>query len=425
MTDNSMCNARDFGAVGDGKNDDTHALQKTFDHTSDTVVIPPGHYRLTRGLKIHLTNARRFALQAAGVRLINESTEPALHIIGSHLTSASPEELTDDVAVNQLMPCINGVTIDGISGENDGIRLERTFMAVISQVTVTNCRHGIHIVDTNRNIIISDSHIYHNAGVGIFLDDVSLHQINIHGSHISYNLAGGIKIDHGNIRNVQIVGNDIEYNRDTENPTREVADVWLVAGPIGIREGAICGNTIQATPTIGGANVRLEGIGPDNRLKVGLFSITGNLITSQDYNIICRYARGVTLGDNCHICGETQNILLEHCDQCSINGTVIDGNPDYGPHSCGGIRLRNCSAVTINGVVVHDSGPRAAIGIEDSSMVSISSAIIKDPRGAGIALQNCTACVVQGCIIKDIQGAMDDAVTEENCTQVVSSNNIF
>lgn len=43
-------NVKDFGAVGDGKTDDTHAIQKALDHLIDngggTLYFPNGHYRL-------------------------------------------------------------------------------------------------------------------------------------------------------------------------------------------------------------------------------------------------------------------------------------------------------------------------------------------------------------------------------------------
>ncbi|CAN5173200.1 hypothetical protein BH23VER1_BH23VER1_36100 [soil metagenome] len=47
----------------------------------------------------------------------------------------------------------------------------------------------------NRNVIISHCHIYHNSGVGIYLEGLNLHQISVVGSHISYNRLGGIRIE--------------------------------------------------------------------------------------------------------------------------------------------------------------------------------------------------------------------------------------
>ena len=48
------------------------------------------------------------------------------------------------------------------------------------------CRHGIHLLGRDRNVLIANCHIYDNSGVGVFLDRLNLHQINIVGNHISY-----------------------------------------------------------------------------------------------------------------------------------------------------------------------------------------------------------------------------------------------
>ena len=79
---------------------------------------------------------------------------------------------------------------------------------------IRRCRHGIHLINRDRNLVIADCHIYDNSGVGVFFDRVNLHQTNIHGCHISYCKQGGIKIIGSETRNLQICGNDIEYNYD-------------------------------------------------------------------------------------------------------------------------------------------------------------------------------------------------------------------
>src|SRR5205085_11225813 len=56
------------------------------------------------------------------------------------------------------------------------------------------CRHGIHLVKRDRNVIVADCHIYNNTGAGIFFDGVNLHQTNVHGNHISYCKQGGVRI---------------------------------------------------------------------------------------------------------------------------------------------------------------------------------------------------------------------------------------
>lgn len=422
MREFPLTDVKQYGVVGDGLTDDAPAIQKALDETHGLVYFPPGDYLLGSGLTVRLDQRRQTRITSGGARLLNRSADPALHLVGTHQGSASPDELTEAVGAAELMPVVSDLEIVGGNG-GDGLRLEYTYKATISRVTIRDCVHGIHIPNHNRNLIISDCHLYHNYGIGIFLDNVNLHQINIHGCHIQYNYRGGIKIVEGNIRNVQIVGNDIEYNRNPEAElVEEVADVWLVAGPIGIREGAITGNTIQSTPTPGGANVRLEGLSPQNKLKVGLFTLSGNLITSQETNILCRYARGVALGSNIHISGHRRNVRLEDCEQITISGAVLDNNPDYQPAAPGGLELTNVQGATITGVVAESC--REALCLNGCSGVAVSGCVFRNTQGKAITLLNSDQVAVSGCVFTNTTGTMTASVEQTLCEAVVLTGNV-
>lgn len=418
---NTLCDVKQFGAVGDGVTDDAPAIQRALDEAVGLVFLPPGDYRLGCGLTVRLDQHPHLSIRSAGARLLNQSADPALHVIGTHTGSAAPDELTEAVGAAELMPSVSDLEIVGGSG-GDGIRLEGTYKAIISRVTVRDCVHGIHIPNHNRNVIISDCHLYHNYGIGVFLDNVNLHQINIHGCHIQYNYRGGIKLVEGNVRNIQIVGNDIEYNRNPDDPTEPAADVWFVAGPIGIREGAICGNTIQGVPTEGGANVRLEGLSPANVLKVGLLTVSGNLITSQETNIHCRYARGVALGNNIHISGHRRNILIEDCEQVAITGAVLDNNPDYQPAAPGGIELKNVHGGTVTGVVAENCTD--ALRVIGCSGLAISGCAFRDTQGQAISLLNSDHIAISGCVFADAAGNMTHTIEQQLCDHVQLTGNV-
>ena len=440
-------NVRDFGACGDGAADDTAALQQAIDSTTGAIFFPAGQYRLTQGLKVDLAKRGRTYVRSGGAQLINESDQPALHITGSHFGTAQPEDMSAEVAAGQLQPTVSDIEIVGADGQGDGIRLEGTHMAIVSRVTIRDCRHGIHLPHHNRNVIIADCHVYHCSGVGVFLDEVNLHQINIHGSHISYNARGGIKVLRGNVRNLQIVGNDIEYNFDREKRAAgdhgPVADVWIIAGPIGIREGAIVGNTIQALRTPGGANVRIEGTSPEEHERAlkeesflpgrgemagqqaGLFSIVGNHITNQDYNILIRDASGIAVGNNQHIAGFARNILLERCQQITLTGGIIDYIHDYarlGEPLCGGIELRECTACTLSGCILHGCGPAAALTLRDCRGINVSGCTFRSPRGKAITIDDVTDSRVSGCIFLDEAGTMTEQISMQRCEGVVAED---
>jgi hypothetical protein len=118
------------------------------------------------------------------------------------------------------MPVVAGLEIAGGHAEADGIEASGTMMLTVHMALIRGCRHGVRLVKRNRNIIISDCHIYSNRGIGVFYDDVNLHQSNVTGCHISYNDGGGVVCRGGEVRNIQIGNCDIEANM--ARPVRRV-----------------------------------------------------------------------------------------------------------------------------------------------------------------------------------------------------------
>lgn len=114
----------------------------------------------------------------------------------------------------------------------------------LSRVGVRGCWHGIHLVGRNRNVILSECQIYDNDGVGVYMENLNLHQINIANCHISYNDAGGVVARNSEIRNLQIGTCDIEGNMGGPG-SQPTANVFLDSTGSSIGEVAIVGCTIQ------------------------------------------------------------------------------------------------------------------------------------------------------------------------------------
>ena len=57
-----MSNIRDFGAKGDGRSDDTDAVQHAIEATGGFVEFPPGDYLLTRTVTLNLPITGRAGL---------------------------------------------------------------------------------------------------------------------------------------------------------------------------------------------------------------------------------------------------------------------------------------------------------------------------------------------------------------------------
>ena len=317
-----MVNIRQFGVKGDGQTDDSLAIQEAILESDGLLFLPRGDYFLTKPIEIELSKSGRVGIYGGGTaRLIMAGSGPAIRLTGTHKGTAGPDTVSEAVWQRERMPIINGLEIVGAHPEADGIELEYTLGAMLSDLLIHECRHGVHFITRNRNPIISSCHIYHNNGCGVYFDGVNLHQVNIADSHISYNAGGGIKVFNSEIRNLQICGNDIEYNYDLE--AEESADVWIDAQEGSILEGAIVGITIQASLSPGGANIRMIGQSKEIAHKVGLLSITGNLISSQNTNIHLKYTRGVAITGNTFFSGHEHSIHAEHSSNIVVGQNIL------------------------------------------------------------------------------------------------------
>ncbi|MFC1713541.1 right-handed parallel beta-helix repeat-containing protein [Candidatus Poribacteria bacterium] len=413
-----LSSVKDFGAVADGVTDDSEAIQKAMDEGAGVIWFPRGDYKITGSIIVNLTARGKTVIKGAGsgARLINYGDGPALRLIGSHAGTALPDTVSDTVWAKESMPLVSELEIVGSNENADGIQLERTFQVIISRVLVRNCRHGIHAVKRNRNLIVANCHIYNNSGVGIYLDNLSLHQTNITGSHISYNGGGGVKVVGGDVFNLQITGNDIEYNH--AGADSEANDVWIVAGEGVIQEGAISGNTIQSTPCRNGANIRIEGPVSAEK-KPALLSIVGNLITNQTYNIVIRNSRGIIVTGNTFTKGIQQHIKVENSAQISIGPNVFDDIPEMGGDAISGISLDECIACSITGVILQNphggsSGNGGSIQVTRSSGINVDGCTILDPKYRGIYFHDVVDSRISNCIIleKRAEKTMRESISE-------------
>ena len=218
----TMTNVRDFGAVGDGRTDDTEAIRHAVDQGGGHLILPRGTYRLTGPIEIDLDRSGPIGLDGQGgtARLLMDGPGPAIRLVGTHAGSALPSSFEARVWQRQRMPTVSDLEIVGNHDQADGIRLEGTMQATIAGVSIRRCRYGVHLVRRNRNVLLADSHIYDGRGpaIGVYFDGVNLHQAIICGCHISYCKHAGIKVARSEVRNLQITGCDIEYNHDTVEP---------------------------------------------------------------------------------------------------------------------------------------------------------------------------------------------------------------
>jgi len=395
-----------FGARGDGKADDTAALQHFLEQCDGAVALPRGDYRITKPLEIDLSRCGRTAISGAGgvATLIMDGPGPALRLIGTHGGSADPASFRPGVWALERLPTVHAIEIVGAHDEADGIELTGTMQPIITGVSIRQCRYGIHLVKRNRNVLIADSHIYHGRGpaIGIYFDGVNLHQTNIVGCHISYCRHAGIKIARSEIRNLQVTGCDIEYNHDEAAP--DSGDVWIDAREGTVREGNLASCTIQARRSPGGANVRIEGGDDLESRTAGLWTLTGNVIQSQETNLLLRSCRGVVVTGNSFCSGYERNIVIEKCRNIVVGSNTLDSNPDYRGDRVDGITVRGSSGINLHDLIIEsaragrpESG--GAIEVFDSSEITIANCQIFDPAHRGLHLEGVRNAQVSNCAV--------------------------
>jgi hypothetical protein len=399
--------AKQFGAVGDGRADDTDALQHTVNDGDGVLELTKGTYRITR--PIVLDTAQRGYLGIRGdqgtARVVMAGPGPAFKIIGDHQGTANPTTVQPHTWLRERMPLISGFEIVGDHPEADGIELFRTMKTTIRAVLIRECRYGIHLIERNRNFILSDSHLYRCTDSGLFLDHVNLHQTNILGNHISYNRRAGIRQLNGDVHNIQITGNDIEYNSGADGATGEILLEVPESGVIS--EYTIAGNTIQATPDATHANIRIIGRAGDLPTTIRLVAINGNVIGDRHMNINIENGQRISITGNTIYGGAALNVRLHHCMNAVIGSNTIVSNPSgYPDRSIDGLLLERCVGCSVIGNVMNDSDFGSAdaggcVTLRDCRETAVSSCQILDPRHRGIHLHNGIRCRISDNTVAD------------------------
>ena len=427
----------DLAAVEGGTADATDSLQKWIDSArtrGGDLTFPSGTYRLTRPLTVVLDEVGPVSISSAGVvRLLMDGPGPAIHLVGTHGGTAAPDTVQPNVWNNQRMPLVDGIEIVGRHPEACGIELTGTMQPTITRLTVRNALHGIHITRRNRNVQISDCHIYDNRGAGIFLDRVNLHQINVVGCHVSYNDGGGIVVRGSEVRNLQIGTCDIEGNMGGPD-SEPTANVWLDSTGASIAEVAIVGCTIQhAHDAPGSANIYFEGESTPRpfteETRHGYVTIADNVLSDVQVNIEVKNAVGVTITGNTIWKGYAHNLVIDNCEGIVVSDNAFNRNPRYhygdGANSKLGLLIQNTTdGVLSNNFVKGTRDERAALIMQNCRWFAVSNCLLFENDHSGLLVEDCESVRVTGCMVRDERPDADsvgirvvdgeDVVVEDN-----------
>lgn len=408
---------RDFGAVGDGTTDDTAAIQRAVDASSGDLVFPAGDYKLTSSIVVKLATHGRLGISSTGTaRLLMSGPGPAIAIVGTHGGTADPKSVLPEVWKNERMPRIAGLEIVGDHPEADGIEARGTMQLSIDGVLLRKLRHGVHLVERNRNVLISDCHIYENTGCGVLLDDVNLHQTNINGCHISYCGGGGVVTRGGEVRNLHIVGCDIEACQSADGaPT---ANVLIDCTGGSTAEVTIVGCTIQhGRNAPQSANVRILGSGKFKMkgewidVQCGHVTIADNVFSDVQTNVHLVGVRGATITGNTMWQGWAENLVLENCQQVTLSANMLERNPMYGytDEASNRVRFSSCQDLTIESMHLQSAGDAksdaAALLIEKCERLQLSGLTMLDCSPLSLSIRDSSLVTLRSATLRyDLPG---------------------
>jgi len=424
----------DLARVGGGDEDATEVIQRIVDRGGD-IRLPSGTYRITRPIVVDLAKTGFVSITGgSAVRLIMAGPGPALKLIGTHRGTADPSTVKPEVWQQQRMPLIDTLEIVGAHPQAGGVEAVGTMQLTISRLTVRSALHGIHLPNHNRNVIVSDCHLYNNRGVGLYLDSINLHQINVIGCHISYNVGGGIVVRDSSVCNLQINGCDIEANMAPDRPATANVLIDTAGGPNASAEFAIVGCTIQhrhGCPD--SANVRFNGTNLEDRISEdrvwGNLVIGDNVMSDAEINIDIRNGRGVSIVGNTLWRGYQYNLRIEESSNVAIGPNVLDRNPRYywgGEHARNGVLLRNCDAITVTGLHLNDvRHPEAGLIIDNCRRVNLDGCTILNCDHGGLLLRDSVGCRVSDCLIANDKSRSEvwrSLVVSGGCENMVVDN---
>ncbi len=402
----------DFGAKGDGKTDDTNAIQKAIDHASKTggrVYLPPGKYLVAGSLKV-----------CEGVAVVgtNESPLGPNILKGAIILATGGKDSETSPALFQMAPgsTVSGLTIFYPEQKPDDIHpYPWTFWLkgydnTVENITLINSYNGIR-TDTKANGRHRIRSVYGCVlRRGVFIDNC---------------------VDIGRIENVHFHGHwwymmaPEGFNKSREL-VRNYAHENLEAFTFGRSDWQYCNNTFVFVAKIGyhfiesesssnnlrgGCNGQFTGIGADGckvavqieRTQAGGLLITGGEFVSFDSEKVAKDAVNEECNDDIR-----QITVTKEC-------------------KAGSIRFVNCS---FWGIAYHNAVLEGDAFVSfDSCYFTDTGKLIKDQplilaeRGK-LQVSNCTFDSLRPCVHlnQDVKGAIISGNNGKNGVSI--KNNI-
>ena len=328
-----LLNISDFGAKGDGKTDNTTAIQKTIDaaaKTGATVLIPAGTF-LTSTLKLYphvgLLGYPTWSYRDFGgsiLRLNNKNAKCLIDITGAFGTTIiglcmDGAGLGDnihgifldkpDYGEQEDTPLIEGCRISHFSG--DAVRLSRVWCFRVRSCMLSHSGgNGLYVRGWDGFIL--DNWFSGNKGAGYAATEENASN-TLTGNRIEWNRSGGIVVSAGN--NYNITGNYIDRSGSSAICLRNNCHDFAITGNMIYRSG----KPEWASPGDNGSNhIKIDDCS-------GITLIGNSLRAGRDDG-----GKGVYSPDNAIVLSKLKNCIVK--DNTMNNGALKNLLVDSGNH---------------------------------------------------------------------------------------------
>jgi hypothetical protein len=273
--------------IGNGIADDTAALQELVNSEKDIHLPANLTIKLTSSILINVDKCKLF--DGGNSTFVIGGDFPAFSLSGSLTSSMTANPNTLDAGIVQgeaVFKIANCKIRSSNTSAGTGISISGCFKTKIENCYIYNLKTGIAVANQNRDLIISNNHIYGCLLYGLHIQSTAnLHQFNVVGNMISY-CKFCIYLDNPvQIANFQCVGNDIEIST---YPTENLGTFRAIVIESGntksgqLSEIELCGNTIQGHSQ----SVSIIEISGGTNRYVELVSICGNQISNATGNLV-------------------------------------------------------------------------------------------------------------------------------------------
>lgn len=368
--------------VGDGITDDTMAVRRMVNMGTSVTFPAVEKIKLTGTVNVQMGYAK--VLDGNGVTLIATDDFYALTVEGTLNSSASPAQIESYVLESEGGMIVKNFKFTASDAtEGGGIDASKVFNLRIENNYIYNVANGIRFSGMNRDVIITENHIFAINEDGLLFDtSVNMHQCNIINNMIMFALNDIHIYNPTAIANFQIMGNDIEIVNYPSTGYNVAKCICFESStkPTMFGEIEISGNTIQGHGT---SNYIVYFSGHSEE-PIRDMSITGNHISnSSDCAVYLSNVNNIVLTGNtyaeimCYVYeldGVCSNVLMVGEIGRAINEETVA--PGGKLHAASTATLTNIKCK--NTVFTDDD-----VSIETSSTTNVD--VSNDVPGSGVS----------------------------------------